>query len=108
MDAAASARSLTAAGWQARSSPGMPNTLSGLPQAGYLLLASPDGHQLDAQFMQDAAAAQAEADDVTTKDPAFLPVVIANVMVFSHPDGHAQVDEADRASLASLLVPTGT
>jgi len=42
-DAGRSAPSLNAAGWQAHSAPGMPQTVAGVHQGGYLDARVPDG-----------------------------------------------------------------
>ena len=94
---------LVSAGWKATSAHGMPNTVSGLPQVGYLQMTSPDGVRLDAQFMEDAAAAQKEAAAAGAKLPGFRSVVIGNVLVFTPPDGAIPVNDADRTALTSLL-----
>ena len=94
---------LVSAGWKAISANGMPNTVSGLPQVGYLQMTSPDGIRLDAQFMEDAPAAQKEAAAAGAKLPGFRSVVIGNVLVFTPPDGAIPVNDADRTALTSLL-----
>ena len=59
-DATRSAASLQNAGWKAKSAAGMPNTISGVRQEGYLETTAPDGTRIDIQFLGDGVKAAQE------------------------------------------------
>ena len=81
-DAARSISSLQGAGWAAKSAAGMPGTLSGLRQVGYLETRAPSGTRIDIQFFEDASSAEQELTAVQHSDASFIGSTIGNSLVF--------------------------
>jgi len=99
--ASASARSLHAAGWAATSSAGMPHTLAGVRQSGYLDVVAPDGAHLSLQFIADAAGAAKELRAIQVRQPNFAGTAVANVLVV--PTSAAQPPAQDLAGIRAHL-----
>ena len=101
-DAGRSAAALAAAGWRAKPVTGMPNTLSGVRQVGYLELTAPDGTRIDIQFLEDATKAVQELKSVEAKDQKFIGSTAGNALVFSAEMKHA-IAKPDLDRLVRLL-----
>ena len=99
----ASIQSLEHAGWKARSVFGMPQTVSGVRQTGYLLVVSPNHSVIDVQFLETASAAATELHVAEAKLHGFHGTNIDNALVFADPDGHIQVSAELQSDLAKLL-----
>ena len=102
-DAGRSATSLGAAGWRAKSVAGMPNTLAGVRQVGYLEMTAPDGTRIDIQFLEDAAKAVQEFKAIEAKDPKFVGITAGNALVFPADMKHA-IPKPDLDRLVRLLL----
>ena len=101
-DTGRSAAALGAAGWRAKSVAGMPNTLSGVRQVGYLEVTAPDGTRIDIQFLEDATKAVQELKAVEAKVQKFVGSTAANALVFSADMKHA-IAKPDLNRLVRLL-----
>ena len=101
-DAGRSASALGAAGWRAKSVAGMPNTLAGVRQVGYLEMTAPDGTRIDIQFLEDATKAVQEFKAIEAKDPKFVVVTAGNALVFSA-DPKTAIPKPDLDRLVRLL-----
>ena len=101
-DAGRSATSLGAAGWRAKSVAGMPNTLAGVRQVGYLEMTAPNGTRIDIQFLEDATKAVQEFKAIEAKDPKFVVVTAGNALVFSA-DPKTAIPKPDLDRLVRLL-----
>ena len=103
-DAGRSIATLKAAGWRPKSVAGMPRTLSGVRQVGYLELTAPDGTRIDIQFLEDAAKAVQELKAVEAEDKKFVGSSARNALVFAADLKHA-IAKPDLDRLTSLLRP---
>ena len=101
-DATRSAASLQTAGWKAKSVAGMPNTISGVRQEGYLETTAPDGTRIDIQFLEDGAKAVQELKAVMGQDATFVGATIGNSLVFAA-DTTKAVPKPDLDALSTLL-----
>jgi hypothetical protein len=99
----ASISSLEHAGWKARSVIGLPQTVSGVRQVGYLLVVSPDGPVIDVQFLETASAAVNELHSAEAKLRGFHGTTIDNTLVFTDPDGRTPVSSGLHSELVRLL-----
>ena len=99
----ASVSSLNHAGWKTRSVIGMPQTVSGARQTGYLLLVSPNHTVVDVQFLETASAADTELHSAEAKLRGFQGTTIANALVFADPDGRTPVSSGLHSDLVKLL-----
>ena len=99
----ASIQSLEHAGWKARSVFGMPQTVSGVRQTGYLLVVSPNHAVIDIQFLETGLAATTELHSAEAKLHGFHGTTIANTLVFADPDGHTPVSSDLLSKLVKLL-----
>jgi hypothetical protein len=82
---------------------GMPQTVSGVRQTGYLLLVSPDHSAIDIQFLETATAATTELTAAEAKLNGFHGTTIDNTLVFSDPDGRTPVSSRLLSELVRLL-----
>ena len=101
-DAGRSATALGAAGWRAKSVAGMPNTLAGVRQVGYLEMTAPDGTRIDVQFLEGATKAVQEFKAIEAKDHKFVAITAGNALVFSADMKHA-IPKPDLDRLLRLL-----
>ena len=101
-DTGRSAAALGAAGWRAKSVAGMPNTLAGVRQVGYLEMTAPNGTRIDIQFLEDATKAVQEFKAIEAKDPKFVVVTAGNALVFSA-DPKTAIPKPDLDRLVRLL-----
>lgn len=101
-DATRSASSLQSAGWKAEPVDGMPNTIAGVQQEGYLETTAPDGTRIDVQFLEDGGKATQELNAVMAQYPTFLGVTIGNSLIFAA-DPATSVPAADLEVLSTLL-----
>ena len=101
-DPGRSVTALGAAGWRARTVAGMPNTLAGVRQVGYLELTAPDGTRIDIKFLEDTAKAIQEFKAIEAKDPKFVGITAGNALVFSA-DTKTAIPKPDLDRLVSLL-----
>lgn len=101
-DATRSAASLQTAAWKAKSAAGMPNTISGVRQEGYLETTAPDGTRIDIQFLEDGARASQELKAVMGQDATFVGATIGNSLVFAA-DTTKAVPKSDLDALSTLL-----
>ena len=101
-DATRSAASLQTAAWKAKPVAGMPNTISGVHQDGYLETTAPDGTRIDVQFLEDGARAAQELKAVIAQDPTFVGATVGNAIVFAA-DTTRTVPKADLDALSNLL-----
>ncbi len=95
--------SLRAAGWQVHQVAGMPHTVSGAPQVGYLQVTSPAGAQLDLQVFAAAAQASTEAAAAQAKLPGFHASPIGDLIAFSRGNGRQSLTVAELSALRSAL-----
>ena len=103
VSASASITNLERAGWQARSDAGMPNTVSGVRQTGYLVVVSPSHTTIDIQFFGSASDALSEIHAAQGRLNRFHGSTIANALVFAHPSGQTPISADLDQKLASLL-----
>ena len=101
-DAGRSIATLKAAGWRPKSVAGMPNTLSGVRQVGYLEVTAPDGSRIDIQFLEDATKAVQEQKAVEADDKKFIGSTAGNALVFAADLKHA-IAKPDLDRLIRLL-----
>ena len=101
-DATRSAASLQTAAWKAKPAAGMPNTISGVRQEGYLETTAPDGTRIDIQFLEDGAKAAQELKAVMGQDATFVGATIGNSLVFAA-DTTKAVPKPDLDALSTLL-----
>ena len=101
-DPGRSAAVLGTAGWRAKSVTGMPNTLSGVRQVGYLEMTAPDGTRIDIQFLEDTAKAVQELKAVEAKDQKFIGSTAGNALIFAADMKHA-ISKPDLERLVTLL-----
>lgn len=96
-DAGRSVPSLNAAGWQARQALGMPRTVAGVHQAGFLDARSPSGREASLQFLDDASSASKELHAIRSHQPSFGGTTVGNVLVAT------SLPASDLASLRAHL-----
>ena len=101
-DAGRSIATLRAAGWRPKSVAGMPNTLSGVRQVGYLEVTAPDGTRIDIQFLEDTTKAVLERKAVEAEDKKFIGSTARNALVFAADLKHA-IAKPDLDRLTRLL-----
>ena len=101
-DAGRSAAALGAAGWHVKSVAGMPNTLAGVRQVGYLELTAPDKTRIDIQFLEDATKAVQELKAIEAKDKKFVGSTAGNALVFPADMKHT-IAKPDLDRLVKLL-----
>jgi hypothetical protein len=101
-DATRSAASLQIAAWKAKPVAGMPHTISGVRQEGYLETTAPDGTRIDIQFLEDGAKAAQELKAVIGQDATFVGATIGNSLVFAANTTKA-VPKPDLDALSTLL-----
>ena len=101
-DAGRSIATLRAAGWRPKSVAGMPNTLSGVRQVGYLEVTAPDGTRIDIQFLEDTTKAVLERKAVEAEDKKFIGSTARNALVFAADLKHA-IAQPDLDRLTKLL-----
>ena len=101
-DATRSAASLQIAAWKAKPVAGMPHTISGVRQEGYLETTAPDGTRIDIQFLEDGAKAAQELKAVMGQDATFVGATIGNSLVFAA-DTTKAVPKPDLDALSTLL-----
>ena len=97
-----SAASLQTSGWKAKSVAGMPNTISGVRQEGYLETTAPDGTRIDIQFLEDGSKAAKELQGVMSQDATFVGATIGNTLVFAA-NTTKTVPKPDLDALSNLL-----
>ena len=97
-----SAASLQTSGWKAKSVAGMPITISGVRQEGYLETTAPDGTRIDIQFLEDGSRAAKELKAVIDHDATFVGATIGNTLVFA-PGTTKMVPKPDLDALSRLL-----
>gem|GEM_PF-3402551 len=97
-----SAASLQTSGWKAESVAGMPNTISGVRQEGYLETTAPDGTRIDIQFLEDGSKAAKELKAVMSQDATFVGATIGNTLVFAA-NTTKTVPKPDLDALSNLL-----
>lgn len=102
-DVHASEAALRAAGWRVREVAGMPHTVSGASQTGYLETTSPDGSLIDVQFFANAPLASGEAATAERRLHGFHAIVVGDTIAFSRGTGQHRLSAASIRSLQSAL-----
>lgn len=97
------AAALRSAGWKVREVAGMPHTVSGAPQVGYLETTSPAGGAIDLQLFATAAQARGEAAAAERRLRGFHAAIVGELIAFSRGDGKRPVASADIAALRAAL-----
>lgn len=101
--AAATSSAMHAAGWRSSAVRGMPQTVSGTRQVGYLQTSTPAGRQIDVQFLKGPGEAASEGAAAEKQLHGFRGVVIGNALAFVPPNGRQAIATSDRHALSKLL-----
>lgn len=103
LSASAATSSLRTSHWTVERVTGMPKTLTGARQVGYLQTTAPTGAQIDLQLFASAAQARAEAAAAQAKLPGFHAVVVGNLIAFSRGSGRTQLSARQVDALRHAL-----
>ncbi len=82
---------------------GMPHTVSGAPQLGYLQTTSPTGAEIDLQLFATHAQASSEAAAAQRTLAGFHATAISDLIAFSRGNGRQLLSAAELRRLRSAL-----